>query len=436
VASPKPLTYNLDDLPPWSSMTLYGLQWALIFLPSLMILAVIASEYAGLAPAEKVLFFQRVLITCGGVMILQTLWGHRYPLLDGPSSALLLAFIIFAPQGIPVIQGGMILGGIYLVLLSASGLMRFWKPLFTDPVIGVILILVAITLLPYLVPMIIGVGPRHPHGEPLVFAVSLATVILIALLSHWLSGFPKTIALFLGIILGTLGLAAMGRLKPGPLEEALWFSVPQPLFPSFPQFSWNAALAFLLAYLAVVMNAVGSIYSVGEVVGKEGIEKRVSRGIGLTGVGGIAGGALGVIGTVSFALSPGIVLVTRVGSRFPLTLCGAIILSLAFFQKLTALMTAIPSSVVGAAMMIGLAAQIGAGISIFARKAEPLSGRDYLVIGLPILMGGLVSILPEGFFQDLPGAIRGLLKNGLVVGIVLVLLLEHVLLPDRGKGAA
>ncbi len=87
-------------------------------------------------------------------------------------------------------------------------------------------------------------------------------------------------------------------------------------------------------------------------------------------------------------------------------------------------------------MMTGLAAQIGAGISIFARKAEPLSARDYLVIGLPILMGGLVSILPEGFFQDLPGAVRGLVKNGLVVGIVLVLLLEHVLLPVRGKGTA
>ena len=84
MADPNPLIYNLDDFPPWFLTLLYGLQWALIFFPSLMILAVIASEYVGLAGAEKVLFLQRVLITSGGVMILQTLWGHRYPLLDGP----------------------------------------------------------------------------------------------------------------------------------------------------------------------------------------------------------------------------------------------------------------------------------------------------------------------------------------------------------------
>jgi len=60
---------------------------------------------------------------------------------------------------------------------------------------------------------------------------------------------------------------------------------------------------------------------------------------------------------------------------------------------------------------------------------QALDGRDYMVIGIPMLMGGVVSILPEAFFEAFPSTVHALLKSGLVVGIVLVLALEHLLLP-------
>jgi len=423
--------YGRDEFPPWPRSLIYGFQWAIIFLPTLMILSTISSEYLGIHGAEKILFFQRILLISGGGMILQTLWGHRYPLLEGPSSALLLSFIILAPQGVPVIQGGMIAGGFFLVFLSIFKLMKYLEPLFTDNVIGVILILIAITLLPYLAPMMIGQRPGYPNGEPLVFGISLTVMITIALFSHWLPGFPKTISLFLGVLLGTFLSGALGRLGVSGVREALWLSFPSSLFFGLPSFSLSATLTFLAAYVAVIINAVGSIYGIGEILGKEGITERVNRGIGITGLGGFAAGAFGVIGTVSFGFSPGVVLVTRVGSRFTVTVCGFFLLSLAFLQKFLAVLAVIPASVVGAAMIIGLAAQIGAGISVLTRSGRELEGRDYLVVGIPILMGGIVSILPEGFFQAFPSGVHALLKNGLVVGIVLVLGLEHLFLRLR-----
>ncbi|MHC4687594.1 MAG: xanthine permease, partial [Planctomycetota bacterium] len=78
-----------------------------------------------------------------------------------------------------------------------------------------------------------------------------------------------------------------------------------------------------------------------------------------------------------------------------------------------------------------MAAQIGVGISIITRSGRPLDGRDYMVVGIPVLMGALVSILPGTFFEAFPATAHALLKNGLVVGIVLVLVLEHLLLPKR-----
>jgi xanthine/uracil permease len=425
------LIYGPDDFPPWHRSLIYGLQWAIVFLPLLIILSTVTTEYLGLTGGEKILFFQRLLITTGGVMVLQTLWGHRYPLLDGPSSALLLSLIILAPQGMPVIQGATIAGGLFLLLLSLFRLVRYLEPLFTDNVIGVILMLISVTLLPYLIPMVIGAKAGRPFGDPTVFGVSVLVILAIALFSHRLPGFLKTISLFLGVIFGTLLIGALGRLDLESVQEARWFTIPQPVFPSFPRFDISATITFLMAYVAVIVNTIGSTYSIAEVVGREGLASRVNRGVGFTGLGGVAAGALGVIGTVSFGISPGVVLVTRVGSRFAVTVCGILLFSLAFLQKLMAMLAMIPASAIAAAMITGLAAQLGAGIAVFTRSGKPLSGRDYLVIGIPVLFGGMVSIIPEGFFRAFPSSVHALLKNGLVVGIFLVLLLEHLILRPK-----
>ena len=425
------LIYGLDDIPPWRRCLIYGIQWTLIVLPTLTIFSAISSEYLGLHGNEKVLFFQRLLIMVGGVMILQTLWGHRYPLLDGPASALLLSFIILAPHGISAIQGGMMAGAFFLVLLSVFGLMRYLEPLFTDNVVGVILILVALTLIPYLAPMVIGEGGGYPHGDPFVFGISVLVMVAIALFSSWLTGFPKTISLLLGIVVGTLLMWILGRVDISGVREASWFSLPQPFFPGLPRFSLSATITFLVAYVAVIINGVGSMYSIGEVVGKREIAGRINRGIAVTGLGGLMAAVLGVIGTVSFAFSPGVVLVTRVGSRFAVTVCGVLLVSLVFFPKFLAILASFPTSVVGAAMITAMAAQIGVGISVITRSGRALDGRDYMVIGIPVLMGGIVSILPRAFFEVFPPTVHALLKNGLVVGIVLVLALEHLLLPRR-----
>ena len=425
------LIYGLDDIPPWRRCLIYGIQWTLIVLPTLTIFSTISSKYLGLHGVEEVLFFQRLLVIVGAVMILQTIWGHRYPLLDGPASALLLSFIILAPHGISTIQGGMMAGAFFLVLLSAFGLIRYLEPLFTDNVIGVILILVALTLIPYLAPMVIGEGRSYPHGDPSVFGVSVLVMVAIALFSNWLTGFPKTISLLLGIVVGTLLMWILGRMDVSGVKEASWFSLPRPLFPDLPRFSLSATITFLVAYVAVIINGVGSMYSIGEVVGKGGMAGRINRGIAFTGLGGLMAGVLGVIGTVSFAFSPGVVMVTRVGSRFAVTVCGGLLLSLAFFPKFLAILASFPTSVVGAAMITAMAAQIGVGISVLTRSGRALDGRDYMVIGIPVLMGGVVSILPQAFFEVFPSTVHALLKNGLVVGIILVLVLEHLLLPRR-----
>jgi xanthine/uracil permease len=148
---------------------------------------------------------------------------------------------------------------------------------------------------------------------------------------------------------------------------------------------------------------------------------------------GVAAAGLGVVGTVSYSSSPGVILVSRVASRYAQAMCGVILLLAAFMPRLNALLTAVPATVVGSALCVALGSQVGAGISVITAGGKSLAGRDYLVVGLPVIIGTLVATLPSSFFAILPGSIGVVVSNGLVVGIVLVLLLEHLLL-RKGQG--
>jgi uracil permease len=424
--------YGLDERPPLWRGAIYGLQWALVMFPSVTIVASIAAEALQLSSEARVVFFQKMLLLSGSFTLLQTLVGHRYPIQEGPATALLLTFVVLAPQGLGVIQGGFLCGGLVLFAIGALGWMGRLGRAFTPNVVGVILLLIALTLIPYLLPRLIGVSPARPDGEGAVLAVSLVLILFITLLASRLRGFLQTTAIVLGILAGSLGFWLWGRLDLAPVREAPWFVLPGHLWPGIPRFSPSAMLSSALAYVAVAVNAVGSIHGVAGVLGHAEIGTRVDRGLALTGAAGVAASSLGVVGTVGYSTSPGVILVTRVASRYALAVCGVILMLAGLVTPLSALLAVIPPPVVGAALCVAMASQVGAAINAMTPGGRALAGRDYLVVGLPALLGTLVAAVPPGFFSALPAWLGTIVGNGLVLGILLVLLLEHVVMRPRG----
>jgi uracil permease len=424
---PKPrYIYDLDERPPLHYAVVYGLQWTVIVFPALIIVAGLGAKSLNMDTGQEVRFFQLILLTSGFFTALQTLWGHRYPLLDGPATALLLTFIILAPYGIETIQGGTILGGLLLVFLVLIGQLRKVVAYATPNVVGVILMLIAFTLLPYLVRSLSGVDASHPQGRVSVLLTSFALVLFMAALSHWLSGFLKSVTLLMGIAVGTLLFSVLELPGLEGLAGAAWLSFPSRWVSSRPSFYWPAAIALCASYLAVVVNSLGSLHGVANITETERLPSAVSRGILINGLAGIVCGFLGLIGIVSYSMSPGVILANRVASRFAVTWCGIILIVTAFVPKLAALLSMVPGPVVGAALCVAMGAQVGAGLAIVSSGG--LSSRDYYVVGLPVLLGTMVGFLPEGLMAAMPTALRVFLGNGLIVGIFLVLALEHVIM--------
>ncbi len=425
------LLYKLNDRPPAIKSLFYSLQWLLIVVPLITVTCNLMARFLGMDPVSATALFQRFLLVVGLVTSVQVLFGHKYPLLDGPSAALLLSVAVLARDGADVVSGGMLTGGIFLAILGGFGLVNKVQVLFTDRVIGVVLLLISTTLLPFLFPMVIGVNAEHPHGEPLILFISVLLMLLIVVLSHWTKGLVRNLSIFIGIAVGFVVMAVLGRIDLTPAAQLSWIAVPEPFLGPMPRFTVPATVSFILAYVAVLINGLGSYFSVAEVVGSEDIGQRIEKGVAFTGGGGIIAAAFGVVGTVSYSLSPGVILVTRVGSRWPVLGCGIFLVILAFFQKAGAILALVPDSVVGAALFVTLAAQMGVGISVLVKDGRALSVRDYIVVGLPLLLGTAASMLPMSFLNLFGPGARSLLGNGLIVGIVLVILLEHIVLRER-----
>lgn len=421
--------YHIDQQPPFHRLVIYGLQWAFITFPSVIIAASMCGAVLDLNFQSSIRFLQLTLLTSGLFTLLQTLFGHRYPLFEGPSTAVILTFILLAPHGVPAIQGGMIIGGVLLIIIVLSRQLERLMGLFTPNVVGVIMMLIAFGLLPALLRFLTGVDDTHPQGEATTMMISLALVLFIATLSYRLRGFWKTISILLGMMIGSAMFFLLGRLNWQGLAESPWILFSTRWFESIPDFHWPASVAFACAYLAVIANTLGSIQGIAAITDRERMPVGTRRGIMLNGIAGIICGLLGVVGTVSYGMSPGVILVNRVASRYTVTFCGIILLMAACFPKLAALLAIVPAPVVGAALCVALGGQVGTGISIIASKE--VTSRDYFVVGLPLLLGTLVGFFPPGLFATLPRFSQVFLGNSLIIGIVMVLLLEHLLWREK-----
>jgi len=421
--------YELDDRPPFFRALLYGLQWAFITFPVVIISTTIAATALHLNPEASIRFLQLTFLTTGLFTFIQTMWGHRFPLIEGPSTALMLTFILLVPYGLPAIQGGTILGSLLLVIIVLTRQLEKLIKLFTPNVVGVILMLIAFGLLSPILRFITGVSEARPQGEAMTMIFSLGLILFMAALSYHLKGFWKTISILIGMIAGSFFFLMLGRLNMGNIASSSWISFRIQWLESAPGFYWPAALAFGCSYIAVLVNSLGSLQGIAAITDQNRLPVSTQKGIFVNGISGIFCGFFGVFGTVSFSISPGVILSNRVASRYAMSYCGVILVLAVFLPKLAALLAIVPVPVVGAALCVALGGQIGAGIAIIASKN--LSPRDYFVVGLPTFLGAMAGLFPRDLFSSLPGFIQVFLGNSLIVGIVVVLLLEHVLCREK-----
>ena len=411
--------FKLEDRPSVGATLLYGLQWLMICIPVVLTSTFVAPE------GEMVFFTQKLFAICGVTIVIQVLAGHRLPLVAGPAAVLLMGVIAAATQGhaASTIFPSMVIGGAMVTLLAIVGAMKYIQKIFTPRIVAAIVLLIAFTLIKPIIGLIFA--DKAHAGLALVSAI--VGVAVMAWANKVLRGIWKSMVVIAAMILGALFYYAMTGF---PTEFVRDTKAPQLLLTEI-HLDAGVVIAFIFCYIALLINQVGSVQALGQFVGADGMAKRQKRGLLITGVMNMVAGATGVLGPVDYSLSPGVVASTSCASRYTILPAAVAMVVLAIFPEAVAVLLTIPKPIMGIVLLFLMATQVAAGLEVIHSTKAVLSFRDGLVLGIPIMLTSALSFAPSEAMAAVPSILRPIVGNGFVMGIIVIILLEHVILRER-----
>jgi xanthine/uracil permease len=423
--------YDIDQRVPLAKSVLFGVQWAALLVPSIIILGIVACNVHSLDTQAQINYLQKLFLVSGIALICQLFWGHRLPLIPGPSAVLLIGVVAGQGTDTSAIYTSVIIGGLFIVLLSTTGLFRYLRKLFTVNVITVVLLLIAFTLAPTITGLIIGGkdGAGAPHN--ILFALGL--ILMMFLFYGFLKGIWRATLIIWAVAAGAILYYIIFPSELKDIASLQGYSLGG-LFHVASGLSFQPGLiiSFIVCFIGLSINDLGSMQAVNELLETKDQDKRIVRGVFITGLANIFSGILGVIGPVNYSMSPGVIMSSRCASRFSLIPAACISLLLAFLPVVVGIIVNAPSTVIGALMTYLMGTQVASGL-VLASKDRPggLQYEDALVIGASTLLGVITVFLPDQVIQALHPSLKPLLGNGLVVGVISAIVLEHVVLRKK-----
>ena len=429
------LQYGLDEKVPFIKNILFGVQWAVLLISTIIILGRVIGMIHYADQFSQILYLRKLLIISSVTLVIQIFWGHRLPLISGPSAVLLIGILACISFPVSVIYTSIMAGGIIIIILSLSGLLRQVNRVFTANVISVVLILIAFTMTPAIMDLIIdkkgGVNPSYN----MLFAVVM--IFIMFAFHRLLKGIWKSTIVIWGMVLGSvvyyfiLHSGHSDISYEGPWLDSFLYNLNTDL-----SFHAGVVISFVFCFIALLINDLGSIQSVNEILEVKDREGRVKRGVLITGLANLFAGYMGVIGPVNFSISPGIILSTGCASRFTLVPAAVIMLLLAFLPPVTGAMGNIPPVVIGAVLAYLMATQIASGLMVAFKDAE---GKGFgmengMVIGISIFLGTIVAFLPAAVIDNISPVLRPVLANGFVAGVTSAVVMEQILIKKGTKG--
>ncbi|MEM4456834.1 MAG: solute carrier family 23 protein, partial [Archaeoglobaceae archaeon] len=150
------LRYELEDVPKLRDLISISVQWLLVIAPILIIGGRIVAEMHYADAMEKTAYIQKVFFVSGLTLIAQLLIGHRLPIVLGPPAVLIVGIYATLESGLGTIYSSIAVCGIILSVFALSGKINSLQKLFTDNVITALLLLIAFSLIPLILEMLVS----------------------------------------------------------------------------------------------------------------------------------------------------------------------------------------------------------------------------------------------------------------------------------------
>lgn len=447
-SSGEELLYKLDGKPPLKYAIPIGLQHVFaMFTGNLAPLLIVtkalnANNPGSVSDAEVVVMVQAAILMSGIATLLQVLpikigkkfqIGANLPLVVGTSFAFVpIALSVGAKYGLPGIFGAAIVGGIveFLMGILVSPLKRVFQPI----VVGCVLVTIGLNLMPTGINYFAGGAGSPNFGSIENLALGFTVFLIITVINRFGKGMVKNLGILIGIAVGYILAIIMGMVDFTPVAEASWFSFPLPGIT--PEFHIEAIISVSAIYIIAGLETMGNMSGITiATMNREATSQENSGGIIANSLTSIMGALLNTFPNSAFGQNAGLVSVSKIINRFAIGTGAVIMIVIGFVPKISALFSAMPSSVLGGAVITVFAIIFLNGVKMLAKAG--FSANNIQVLSITFGLGYGLGIVPEAT-EKLPDPIHFIFSEPVLSVCVIAIIANLVfngIAPKEEKNA-
>lgn len=313
---------------------------------------------------------------------------------------------------IGTMYGAIIVAGVFVFLVA--GYFSKIKKLFPPVVTGSLITVIGLSLIPVSIQNLGGGNSTAKNfGDAKNLLTGFITVAIILALQVWGKGFIKSIAVLVGLIVGTLIASTLGMVSLTPVAQASWFHLPQPFYFGMPQFEWSSSLTMIIIALVSMVESTGVFFAIGDLLHKDTTSDDLKKGYRAEGLAQILGGIFNTFPYTTFSQNVGLLELSGITTKRPIYWASGFLMLMGLLPKFGALVTIIPDSVLGGAMLVMFTMIAVQGMRML-KRVDFEDTRNILIVAISIGLGLGVTVYPQ-VFQSLPETIQLFLGNGIVV---------------------
>ncbi|HEU5139466.1 MAG TPA: purine/pyrimidine permease [Bacillales bacterium] len=409
-----------------------SLQWAIYILATSIVAPLSIGHAFGMSQPEIAGLLQRAFFVFGATSLLQGLFGHKLPVLEGPAGLWWGVFLTYAgfvaSSGNPEVvlrslELGLLLSGVLFLVFSAFKLMDVVKKLFTPLVTGTILLLLVAKLGGSFLKGILGIGYRSSNVDPVVAVCAVATLLFAVILSRSNHLFLRSYSVLISLTFGWVLFAVVGIAKPVDVKMDAIFALPDVFAWGLPTFDLGVVLTSLFTAFLLMVNLITSIN-----VGADAVEEdrpNYNRSGFIMGINQMLAGVFSTVGGVPLSAAAGFITTTKIKERLPFLVGSMTVLLVSLFPAVTSFFASIPMPVGYATIFLSIASL--AGIALSQYRTVVGEERPRFIISFSLMAGLGTMFISEAAWDGLPKVLGSIMSNGLVVGVLVCILLEQVM---------
>ena len=411
-----------------SKSAVLGLQHLLAMYSGSILVPIMIAGALGYSTKELTYLISTDIFMCGVATFLQLqvnkYFGIGLPVVLGVAfQSVAPLSIIGAKLGSGAIFGSIIVSGLIVILISGffSKIRKFFPPLVTGSVITTI----GLTL----IPVAIGnMGNNIPKPELSSVILAVVTIFVILFIHAVTTGFIRSIAILIGLIIGTVVAAFMGVVDFSPIAQAPLIHIPTPFFFGKPIFDFSSILMMTIISLVSMVESTGVYLALSDITGDEISETRLRNGYRAEGLAVALGGIFNTFPYTGFSQNVGLVQLSGIKTRRPIFYTAGFLVILGLLPKFGACAQIIPAPVLGGAMLVMFGMVTIQGIRMLGRVDF---NNEHNLLNAAMAVASGVGFNGTTLFQALPDTVGMFLNNGIVMATLVAIILNLIF--NRGQ---